>query len=147
MSVSIHFSVPPALTRLANMSPDEPMNAVIEGWTQNAEELLAIEIANVTQRTMERAYDTGALASSVTGNVGSGHPNLVSVWFNNAQQYSQWGRYYAPYQEGPPIGLSTYTNEPRHMLYDSKTDDVSQIQQWAVESGGSAANDWALGIG
>jgi hypothetical protein len=110
---------------------------VLSAWGDDAETLLAIEVFNVTQRTLERANDTGALASSVTGQAYAGAKNetLIAVWFNNAQQYAQWGRYYAPYQEGPPIGLSTYTNAPRHLLFDAQTDDASQIAQWAATAG------------
>lgn len=115
---------------------------VMAGWGQDAQTLLEIEIANVTKRTLERAHHTGALASSVTGRAYTNAKNgtLISVWFNNAQQYAQWNRYYAPYQEGPPLGLATYTNAPRHMLYDSQTDDAGQITDWAISAGQAAAD-------
>ena len=119
---------------------------VIEGWGKDAQTLLETEIANVTKRTQERAFDTGALASSVTGQAYQAAKNgtLISVWFNSAQQYAQWNRYYAPYQEGPPIGKATYTNEPRHMLFDSQTEDAGQIADWAVKAGQAAADEIGL---
>lgn len=144
MGVSLNIKIDPALRALAAEDPEAPVNAVLEAWGKDANSLLELEKFKVTQRTMERAYDTGALASSVTGRAyqGAKSGTLVSVWFNPSQQYAAWGRYYAPYQEGPPIGASTYTNEPRHMLYDSYTYDRSSIQQWAVESAGEGAQDW-----
>lgn len=144
MGVSLKITIPD-LTHLVEElgTADE---TVIEGWGQNAETLLQTEIYNVTQRTIERTsgpYSTGALASSVTGQAypGSKNGTLISVWFNNAQQYSEWGRYYAPYQEGPPIGLSTFTNGPRHMLYDSQEQDAGEITDWAVQSGQATVDD------
>lgn len=146
MALSFTVRFDPALLELAQMDPNDPINAVLDAWRANANELLQIEIFNVTKRTLERAFDTGALASSVTGRVGAGKPNLVSVWFNPSPQIAQWGRVYAAYQEGPPIGLSTYTNPPRHMLYDS-TEDAEQIITWATDTGQSGANDWAVLFG
>lgn len=147
MPVSIFFRVDPALQALASSDPEAPLNAVLDAWQSDAETLLQLEIYKVTARTEARARDTGALASSVTGRVGTrASGKLISVWFNNAQQYAQWGRYYAPYQEGPPIGLSTYTNAPRHMLYDSQTEDAPAIEEWALEAGGSGADAWAGSI-
>lgn len=146
MGVSLKLTIPD-LTGLVDglMNVDQ---TVIAGWGQDADTLLKTEIYNVTQRTKERAYDTGALMSSVTGQAypGSKNGTLISVWFNNAQQYAEWGRYYAPYQEGPPIGLSTYTNGPRHMLYDSQTEDTGQITGWAVQAGQTAVDDTLGGL-
>lgn len=138
MGLSFKLTMPD----IAEIAPhlDALDQTVLDGWQQDAGTLLQLEIYKVTERTMERAFDTGALAASVTGTVGSGKPNLVSVWFNSAQQYAEWGRYYAPYQEGEPLGLATYTNGPRHMLYDSVTDDAQEIGDWATQTGQRAAD-------
>ena len=121
---------------------------VLRAWGNDAETLLQIEIANVTQRTQDRTsgpYSTGALAASVTGQAYSNAKNgtLIAVWFNSAQQYAEWGRYYAPYQEGKPIGLDTYTRGMHHMLYDAKNDDAGQISGWAQRVGQQAADGLA----
>ena len=149
MAVSLSITVPDILKAIGGMDPNTPTDAVIEGWTQDAETLLAIEIYNVSQRTQDRItgpYTTGALLSSVTGRVGSGHPRLISVWFNSSQQYATWGRYYAPYQEGEPIGLDTYTNGMHHMLYDSQTEDAKEIRDWAVSAGQRAEDNFFGGL-
>jgi hypothetical protein len=135
MAVSFKLTMPD-LTALASDLGNADQS-VLAAWGADAETLLQIEEYNVTQRTLDRANDTGALASSVTGQAYGDAKNgtIIAVWFNNAQQYAEWGRYYAPYQEGPPIGLSTYTNAPRHMLFDAQTEDAGQIHDWAVRTG------------
>ena len=146
MGVSLKLTMPDltALTAGVEGLPEDVLGA----WGQDSETLLQIEIANVTRRTDERAHDTGALMSSVTGQAYANAKNgtIIAVWFNNAQQYAEWGRYYAPYQEGPPIGLATYTNPPRHMLFDSKEEDADQISQWATKVGQQAAEETLGGL-
>jgi hypothetical protein len=148
MGVSLKITVPD-LTHLVEGlgNADE---TVIAGWGKDAETLLQLEIYNVTKRTEERTsgpYSTGALASSVTGQAypGSKNGTLIAVWFNNAQQYAEWGRYYAPYQEGPPLGLHTYTIGMHHMLYDSQEQDAGEITDWAVQAG-QATVDEQIGL-
>lgn len=135
MGVSLKLTMPDLSTLVGGL-PDAA-DMVLEGWAKDASTLKDILVARVTQRTLDRAFDTGALASSVTGQAypNSKNGTIVAVWFNAAQQIAEWGRYYAPYQEGPPLGLSTYTNPPRHMLFDSQTEDAEQIRQWAIQAG------------
>lgn len=111
----------------------------LQFWVMGAPELAQIEQFNVTKRTLDRAKDTGALADSVTYALGQGRPVLATIYYAAGPQVRQWERVYAPYQEGPPEGLATYTNPPRHMLYDAQTEDTDQIEQWATEWGDRAA--------
>lgn len=114
---------------LANLSGAK----VIKAWHEDSETLAALEVTNVKART---PVDTGALQASVdaTNNTGSG-PVLAEVFFNEDNQLSAWDRVYAQYQEGPPLGLSTYTNDPHQMLYAAQSEDAPAIVAWAVMSG------------
>lgn len=152
MGLSLTLNSSQVLDMLANMDPNAPTDAVLQSWGQNAQELLQIEIANVTKRTQERTsgpYSTGTLASSVTGQAYDNAKNgtLISVWFNPSPQYAQWHRYYAPYQEGEPLGKDTYTRGMHRMLYDSQTADTDQITRWAVEHGQDGADSWVSSLG
>jgi hypothetical protein len=96
--------------------------------------VLALEEA---QRVRERTpVLTGALRSAVnyTNYTNPRSRQLVKVWYEDEPQLFTWKRVYAAYQEGPPLGLSTYTNAPHQMLYGAETEDAGAIQQWADET-------------
>jgi len=74
---------------------------------------------------------TGALISSETFKTPDKGKVVVSFYPEDGPQIDAWGRVYAPYAEGPPIGLSTYTNPPRSMYAKVETEDSPVIQAWA----------------
>jgi hypothetical protein len=98
----------------------------------------ALSLANQIQPRIDaRTYvDTGALQSAMTYDLDSDPDTnlLVKFYADPGPQEAQWGRVYLPYQEGPPLGLSTYTNPPRQMLYGVGTEDLGIIQTWAEET-------------
>lgn len=83
---------------------------------------------------------TGALreAASSRANRSAG-PTLVTLYYDDEPQVVEWHRVYVAYQEGPPLGLATYTNGPRHMLYDTPEHDGERIETWAED----ALREWA----
>lgn len=96
-----------------------------------APELGVILVSLVREKT---PVLTGALQSSITAiaNPPGDRANLLEVFPADDEQLITWGRIYAPYQEGPPLGLSTYTNEPRQMFQlTADTDGLAATEIWA----------------
>lgn len=123
-SVSVNVTVSGSF-----LSPEEVNKALHAA----SDELGDMEVGRVLERTPR---DTGALRDSLSYRP---YPNpkskqLVKLWFDDEPQLFEWGRVYDPYQEGPPLGLSTYTNPPHQMLYLAETEDASAIQAWADEA-------------
>lgn len=83
---------------------------------------------------------TGALQSSISHEdypdpqgYGVGESDLTWIYAADAPQLAAWNRIYVAYQEGPPLGLSTYTNPPRQMfLTVGEGEGVVQSEEWAV---------------
>jgi hypothetical protein len=113
--------------------PGQLASEVLEALREHADEIADTLYAEVSKNTKERAYDTGALLESVERKPNTGKYTLARVWFNDAPQIETWGRVYAAYQEGPPYGLSTYTNEPRHMLRDAEQ-QTAQVESWGKQA-------------
>lgn len=81
-------------------------------------------------------YLTGALREDEAWRpmAGSGVRGGLLEWYiRDEYQLAEWGRFYAPYQEGPPLGLSTYTNGPRHFMLDVQSKDLPEISEWALD--------------
>lgn len=96
---------------------------------QHAPELARYLREQIQGRT---EIDTGALIGSIRVRAVPGNgPQLVTAYAQQADQLAQWNRVYDKYQEGPPLGLWTYTNPPRQMFYRVSTDDAEGIQSWA----------------
>ena len=117
----------------------------IRQWLADSLRLHAGEAADildflVASYTLERAYRTGALLESVTKEANVSGDTLALISFDDGPQVEQWGRVYAEYQEGPPYGTSTYTNEPRHMIADAEEEGADQIAEWAK---GVIEDSWA----
>lgn len=105
-------------------------------WLADSLRLHAGEAADildflVASNTLDRAYRTGALLESVQKQANVSDAVLARIFFEDGPQVEQWGRVYAEYQEGPPYGTSTYTNEPRHMIADAEEEGADQIAEWA----------------
>lgn len=116
---------------------------VIQELHAGSDELGAMELFNISART---PIDTGALLSDEFYKVGSGNV-LVTLGVNTENQLAEWGRIYAPYQEGGELGLSTYTNPPHEMFARVLTDDLDQIGEWGVRQCQMAMDRCAAGLG
>jgi hypothetical protein len=98
---------------------------------------------------------TGALQSSVTYEAypdpqgyGAGQSDLVFVYAEDAEQLAAWKRVYVQYQEGPPLGLRTYTNPPRQMfLQTAQGMGYTETADWAVHYVQTALDMCAGGAG
>jgi len=102
-------------------------STILKRLQANAPELIAIEIPKIKART---PVLTGALRDDIEGIPYNTGNDIAFFHTNDVAQLSQWGRVYAPYQEGPPLGLNTYTNPPRQMFYSVLTDDIPDIEVW-----------------
>jgi hypothetical protein len=133
LSVTITMPAP------GGLDSKQLMDALRRASPLLVEKLLPI----IRERTPKR---TGALRESLSGQSynrsvsGNREASLAQFFYEDGPQVQEWKRVYAPYQEGPSLGLSTYTNEPRHMLAQINTTDASLVQQWA-----DAAIEEALG--
>lgn len=79
---------------------------------------------------------TGALKEDETYELPSGgsvNSPLVTWFVGDEYQIAENKREYDVYQEGPPLGLETYTNGPHQMFFKVTTDDLPLIEQWAQE--------------
>lgn len=108
-------------------------------WMQvlhdHSEEIAQPILDNIEARTPEL---TGALKEDETYQLGSG--NLLVEWYvGDAYQLAEWHRPYAVYQEGPPMGLETYTNDAHQMFFRVTTDDLPLIADWAQRTVQDAA--------
>lgn len=78
---------------------------------------------------------TGALKEDETWKPLRGDKGSLLQWcVGDDYQLTEWGRVYAPYQEGEPLGLHTYTNGPRHFLLDVQSADLPEIEAWALQT-------------
>ncbi len=124
--------------------PTISVNATVSGSFLSPEKVQAALHGNSAVLALEEAQRvrdrtpvlTGALRSSVDYR---NYPKrtskqLVKVWYEDEPQLFTWKRVYVDYQEGPPLGLSTYTNAPHQMLYRAEAEDAGAIQQWADET-------------
>ena len=149
MTISVKIGALDTLEQVASSLEALPMDVVVKAWHEHAQELRDIEVLRVFGRTQERAYDTGALSESVSGRAYTdpGMDTLATIFFVSGPQMEQWNRTYARFNEGPPIGVTSPTIDgPRHMLYDMQTEDAPLIQQWAVEVGQAAVDEYAASI-
>jgi hypothetical protein len=80
---------------------------------------------------------TGALMEDVQEESypAPGGDDLVWIYSANEEQLIAWNRIYVEYQEGGPLGLPTYTNDPRQMYYDTAAGDgLLATEFWALEA-------------
>lgn len=101
---------------------------IVQAWREQAQELLDMEKENIANRI---PVSTGTLLDSLTGVTNPDPITIIDVYTDPDIQLSgPWGRVYDTYQEGPPLGASTYTNEPRQFIYSALTEDEDQIRSW-----------------
>lgn len=76
--------------------------------------------------------DKGGLVASETYEVNTDRsdPTLVTFSSEDGPQLDAWGRVYVTFQEGPPLGRSTYTNDPRQMYYRAESEDIGEVQAY-----------------
>jgi hypothetical protein len=105
-------------------------------------ESLHDEADEIARTIMERIKDrtprwTGALRGDEDYKLGSGR-SLVTWFVNPDYQLTEWKREYDIYQEGPPLGLETYTRGEHQMFFQVSTTDLPLIAEWAerVVNGG-----------
>lgn len=128
MNLDITLDIPAGLEKLG-------ANIVFQAWRRDSS-TIAIQLEDFLRyRTYTRAYDTGALASDITSHKlpGTNAGPFLEVGFGDSNQLaSSSHRYYAPYNEGPDLGLPTYTFGPRHLIADADPDDLPHISEWAT---------------
>jgi hypothetical protein len=79
--------------------------------------------------------DTGGLLSDITFDPNPGGDDIVLIYAGDTGQMASWNRIYVQYQEGPPLGVSTYTNPPRNMFqFTATTDGLVATETWAIEN-------------
>lgn len=110
----------------------------------HAQDLIDLEVPLIRARS---PYLTGALRDDIKGLPYTTGDDIALLYADNAAQLAQWGKVYAPYQEGPPLGLSTWTNPPHQMFASVLTEDIPVIEQWAVEAAQEALDQCTQGIG
>ncbi len=76
-------------------------------------------------------YDAALTPAGLTGS--SGKDEILSVFALGFDQLAEWGREYVQYVEGPPLGLPTYTNQPRHIFIDTaEGEGLLATEVWAL---------------
>ena len=101
--------------------------------------LAAMEHTNIVRREPE---DTGTLVLSTTQEVNPSQDVLARIYTDpDTQLAGPWQRVYAQYQEGPPLGHTTYTHQTPQFFYRAATEDIAQIRAWAQAAGGQGVND------
>lgn len=123
LRVGVTVTLPPAIENLRKLN-------LVRVLREHIDEFSAEEVARIQERTPVR---TGALQEDATYTVGSGD-TLASYFYSGDYEEAEWHRFYAPYQEGPPLGLSTYTNGPYLMLSSADPLDTGAIGDWATRT-------------
>jgi hypothetical protein len=101
----------------------------------HAGELADIEFANVSARTPVRS---GALLQDLQEQANVSDSILAYIFYDTTNQLDEYDRVYVQYQEGGILGMATYTNPPRLMIFSALTDDIADIEAW----GNQVLNDW-----
>jgi hypothetical protein len=77
----------------------------------------------------------GALRSDIHGIPNLDENTLALIYPTGVEQLLTWGREYVKYQEGPPMGVTTYTNPPRQMFETTATTDgLAYTEAWAEQA-------------
>ena len=113
--------------------------SILDHWRTAAPSLAAMEHTSIVKREPE---DTGTLVLATTQEVNPDKDVLARIYTDpDAQLSGPWQRVYAQYQEGPPLGHTTYTRQTPHFFYRAATDDIEQIRAWALAAGGQGVSD------
>lgn len=109
----------------------QDVNATIEAILHTAAPQLGDEMVPLVQA--KTPVETGALQADVTYETyATGDDDLLLVYSDTGEQIAAWDRVYVEYQEGGPLGLATYTNDPRMMyLLTAEGDGLVLTQSWA----------------
>ena len=111
---------------------------IIKEWKQHAWEIEDLEHTSIQYRTPE---NTRTLIDSIKGETNPDKDTIMRIYTDSGVQASgPWHRVYAQYQEGPPLGTTTYTNSPRQMFFRAVSDDATQIATWAYTTAQMCVN-------
>jgi hypothetical protein len=134
MGSAIGFAIlDPAIP--AGLLTDNIAGEMEDALRLHAGELADLEFYNISARTPVR---TGALLSDLQEQANVSNSILAYIFFGTSNQLDEWDRVYVQYQEGPPLGASTYTNPARQMVTLSVTEDIPAIEAW----GNGVLEDW-----
>jgi hypothetical protein len=131
MDDSFEVSINPA-----NFTKEDMFQTILDQMLSDQGEISASLVGAVQDIT---PVLTGTLRDSATWYSGDGNKDgqqyiLGWVEYDPDQQVDTYNTVYSYYQEGPPMGLETYTNPPRQML--AKTaggDGMVFVQAWGEE--------------
>lgn len=138
MDFTLQMPVPDALDQFLMGGP------LLSALRANSPAIALTLINKLRDRT---PHNTGALAEDETAQpytdpvAGARTVNLVKFYTDSSAQLSEWGRVYAAYQEGPPLGLATYTNAPHQMFFLMQSADLGDIAAWAEATLDAAIGD------
>lgn len=108
------------------------VNATIDEVLHDHSDELGQTLADLVKA--KTPVDTGALESDITfeNYPDPGGDDLVYIYSETGEQIQAWDRVYVEYQEGGPLGMATYTNDPRLMFLDTaQGDGVVATEAWA----------------
>ena len=93
-------------------------------------ELARDEVERVIDRT---PLLTGALRDDVEGDyvLDPSSDELAHIYSGTNNQLAEWNRVYVQYQEGPDLGVTTWTNAPHQMYAQVGTTDIPALEEWA----------------
>lgn len=117
---------------------------VLSGFYQDQESLASVVNANIQALT---PVLTGALRSSEKYDINHdpSDPTLIRFYADKAEQLAQWNRVYVSYQEGAPLGQSTYTNAAHQMYYSQATyESIDELLEWGFGSLYNSVNTYTL---
>lgn len=82
------------------------------------------------------AYDTGALREDETFEVNTdkSSKDLIVFYVTDTHQIDEWGRTYARFIEGEPLGFTSPTiYNPSQMYYRMQEEDLGAIDMWGAQ--------------
>lgn len=143
MTSTVPFGIEVLYQELPFMSMDLEDTLHISFY-QSQEDLARVINNNIRMLT---PVDTGALLRSEKYDVNEnpGDDTLIRFYADSETQIEQWKRVYVSYQEGAPLGQSTYTNEAHQMYYSQATyESIDQLHDWGYGRMSQAVNSYVL---
>ena len=104
------------------------LDTVLGALHEHAEEIADTILHRIEDRTHVL---TGATREDEQYTLGADRNTLVTWFVGDDYQVAEWGHPYAVYEEGPPLGKTTDTNDPVQMFAQVATTDLPLLQSWA----------------
>ncbi len=129
--------VAPFLKRMQDFTALAQLHAFAGDFASQEREVLVARAEDRFEHSMSdgERYRRGAFTEDITVKpvpLSSAKGTIVRCGMDDTWQQSLWNRRYDMYVEGPPLGLDTFTNDPRQIFYDIEFKDSPALLDWVT---------------